>query len=290
MRCKHVIYTIGSLLIQSCISVSNPTNVSTEPCITTGTKVDCSSQNLTTIPFDQILPEVEWLILSNNEINEIIETDLKQLENLKTLDLSRNQLKKIHIQNLPSTVKSLYANDNRITTLVTESRINCTDVDTHCGLEYLYLSNNHFSDFFLEIVAQSAFTKLKVVDFSWNKIVSLFGQVGNDHYGMMDLTSLNLKGNSIEYIHRDSGRFYGGFDIMPELRDLNLDTNLITEMHKNMFINTYLQTLNLDNNPIETFSGVNTTTLRTLYLRNENLKSFDLGAGHKSSFFDGNFV
>lgn len=192
----------------------------------------------------ETLMNLKSLDLSSNELIEI--KCLKMLKNLETLDLTYNKITEINGLDELTNLKTLYLNSNKIEEIKGLDKLNnlkelslavnsiseIKGLDTLTKLEKLYLDNNKIK----EIKGLEKLTNLKTLYLNDNKIEEIKG-LNN----LTNLEKLYLDNNKIEEIK--------GLDILTSLEKLFLNNNLISEI-KGIEHLGLLTTLSLEKNPL----------------------------------------
>lgn len=192
--------------------------------------LDLSRNNLSSLPPSNLLKSnsLVELYLNNNRITEI-STDVLRLPNLKTLDISDNELKYVD--------KDTFKHINK--------------------LEYLNLANNWFTSF--EKISFHHLGDLKQIVLNNNDLGSsleennLFDRSG---YGLTHkIQSLSISGINLNRVHENF------FVDVYDLKRLDISNNELVEMFELPFT---LEYLDLSSNPIDKISGEDFTDLVAL--------------------------
>ena len=173
------------------------------------------------------LSKLQILILENNKISTIRSEDLSNLENLKYLNLSGNELTEIKGLDQLSKLKYLDLSNNNI------SQIN--GLKKLVNLQILNLSRNKIVD--VNSKDFLSFDKLKELYLSQNQIQDIGASIKE----LGNLEILDLSNNKISKIPM--------LNNLKKLKRLYLDKNLITEI-KNLHVLEKPKLINLKNNPI----------------------------------------
>ncbi|XP_078612818.1 uncharacterized protein LOC144882711 [Branchiostoma floridae x Branchiostoma japonicum] len=260
-------------------------------CNCYGTKVDCSSLGLTTVP-QGVPASTTHLYLRSNNINSISVVDFRGLNALQELDLSANKIRTIpygvfdlpnlEILRLPFNSIDSFATgsgpfiglNNLKQLILTGNAITTVSGDVFTGLstlENLYLDNND-----INTITSSAFTglsSLQLLDLSTNAIDAV--STGT-FYGLPVLQTLVLRDNNIGTI--SSGSLSG----LNTVRTLDLSSNSISAIASGTFaFSSNLTDLDLNNNVIgslraNTFVGA--SSLKTLRLRDNAISTIERDA------------
>ena len=227
---------------------------------------------------------LEELNLSGNKLTKI-ETIFCQLEELQTLDLSSNQIKRLKDEtfiDLKSLVK-LEISQNNIESISAKtffglenlnyldlSQNNLTDLTELSKNDLNQLTTMNLSDNKLENISKNAFqnyTQLQSLVLSGNKL----GKISNIFYKLQELERLYLSRNNITNIEDEA------FIDLKNLKNLLLSQNKLEKISTNLFAGLVnLEWLNLSQNNLTelTESSLNTLVkLNTLDLRGNKIVS-----------------
>ncbi len=234
------------------------------------------------------------MYLSNNKIKEI--KNLKKLHNLKTLDLSKNQINEItglskNLYNLNelnlsknyiskvagfsqniNNLKALYLYSNQI------SRIE--GLEELRNLEILHLFDNKLE----EISDLEALSELKILNLSNNHIIYINGLDNLNSLERLDLGQANisilqglkkLSNLRILNLYSNKIRKIQGLDSLKNLEILELSDNEISVL-EGLEKLTSLKVIGLSHNLIEKVPDLkNLTSLEELYLQNNKINQID---------------
>lgn len=211
-----------------------------------GNVLNAMQQNAS--PFAEYMlnaPSVEELDLSSCNLNKLLPTAFKRLENIVFINLALNEL-----QELPAglfqqvdTIEELDLSSNNITVLP-------KNIFNGTSLAILSLKYNN-----IESKLDFGTDEIQKLDLSFNKIES----VSNSMFEKMPgLTSLILKGNSIKKIHQTA--FFG----LKNLRQIDLSFNDLEQISSQIFLrNLELDIIRLNDNnrltklPLDGFESEN---------------------------------
>ena len=201
---------------------------------------------------------LEVLILSHNEIEDIVKDAFQSLFCLHQLDLSHNRIKGEIIneetfQGLHK-LRSLSLRGNPLVVLPDSSLL-----FTELGdLYHLDLSNCQIRT--IEKYALSELSVLEYVDLSGNELVSIYPEVFR---GLHFLHTLDLRRNKIVKLHAEN------FEPLLILQSLLLDENRIEQIHPKAFDGlTMLETLSLGNNRLRQIPFIALRDLKDLQMFN----------------------
>lgn len=209
-------------------------------------------------------PSVEELDLSSCNLNKLLPTAFKRLDNVVFINLATNEL-----QELPSTlfkgidtIEELDLSANNISVLP-------KDIFNGTSLAILNLKYNN-----IESKLDFGTDEIQKLDLSFNRIVS----VSNSMFETMPgLTSLILKGNSIKKIHQTA--FFG----LKNLRQIDLSFNNLEQISSQIFLrNSELDIIRLNDNngltklPLDGFNS-ETNTLNVFLFDASNCDISELG-------------
>ena len=198
-------------------------------------------------------------------VNFIVKTDLTQLPmNTTYLDLSRNQIESISIENFRNFTKlsTLTLNDNKIKELPKK-------LDEYLpSLKKFYLAGNKIE--FMSIGSLSSYKNLIILDISRNAIRELPSKAFSYAY---DLEQLRFSFNSITFISRYA------FTNLSNLKYLYLNKNNITFLHSGVFDALHsLQKIYLSDNYLERIRNDLFSPLSNfygIYLQNNRINALD---------------
>ena len=179
-----------------------------------------------------------------------IDSALKNIKTLRSLDLSNNSLKGDVAGGVGSQtdLKKLYLNNNKLESLsvqklssleeltASQNKIQKIDLNGNMKLKKVLLDKNIISSLFI-----SPSTPLKELDLSNNRLSSIPDEI----LQLPSLTSLNLSYNTIVGI--DSSTSIS----CRSLQKLLLTSNQITTLPKALFTDTKLNTLDINSNVIQ---------------------------------------
>ncbi|XP_015189655.1 PREDICTED: leucine-rich repeat-containing protein 15-like [Polistes dominula] len=249
------------------------------------TKLVLSNNGLTNISSDFLsnFAELEFLDLSENNLvlskDNFKETlNLKQLDNLETIDLSNNnfkehleevELRRNYLNNIPenlfwysTSLKYIDLSENNFRILPESIFRNLQNI------EKILISKN-----LIEILPDIIFTsvrKLKVLDLSFNRISIVQRNLFN---GLTSLEELNMEGNRLKYIHSKAFSTNEQLSIA-KFSDNILEFDTPLNMMSPFFNNHLLKELHLSNNKIKYFYSDWTTNkleLELLDLRHNDI-------------------
>ncbi|XP_060073971.1 toll-like receptor 7 [Ylistrum balloti] len=217
----------------------------------------------------QTFPNLTYIDLSEGVIVSIATDSLKNLQNLKSLNLSCNLLSHIPPRTFV-TSKSLEYLDLSRNEFVSFPKGICEFANS---LKHLRLYENHFK--ILNMTNFQECTNVTYLDFSSNQIRKIIGAVNK----VMSTEHLNLSLNFIQSIDDD---VFGNFF---KLSDLNLAKNEIAMISQHAFQGpSSLQILNLSGNKL-----FNTSALTLVFRHLENLTELSLLGNSLQSLPNGMF-
>ncbi|XP_036369864.1 leucine-rich repeat-containing protein 15-like [Octopus sinensis] len=235
-------------------------------CSCQGNRINCSSRNLTSVP-RPIPPNIEYLNLTFNHINEIKPGTFQNLPNLTTLYLNNNDIKELKagsFQNLPS-LGGLYLHENNI------SEIHVEAFQKLPNLVDLYLNNNDIKE--LKAGSFQNLPSLRTLTTYSNHINEI---KPGTFQNLPNLRYLVSHKNDIKEIHA------GAFQNLPSLREILLYDNDIKELKAGSFENLpNLRVLVLHENDIkEIHAGAfqNLPRLDAIYLHYNDIKELKAGS------------
>lgn len=196
-------------------------------------------------------------IIPNKIINELI--------NLKSLDISNNDIEILDLGKLTK-LNNLNINNNKIKSLPYE-------ISNNEDLKTLNANNNE-----LTTVEGIKFKKLIHIDLSYNKFD---GEIGHPYLALpKSIVKINLSHNKIESLSLSFG-----FEMLIKLNELDLSFNNIEEIPDEISYLKNLQVLKLNNNKIKTLPPnlFKNTRLSRLSLENNLITKDDL---LKIKYFD----
>lgn len=232
--------------------------------------------------------QLKTLILSNNKITRIANNAFSNIENLKKLDLTFNELNEFSVKIVSSSnLEELIVHHNKLRNLA-------DDIFSKSNLHYLDLSYNQFTD--IESLKRTGahelttldlthnqitnisdtafvyFTKLKVLDLSFNNLTSLVDGTFDEQRLLQNLSITNNK-----LLHMD----FGILSALWDLESLDLTKNHIKDINtigEHLAIFSHLRRINMSNNEIIKINGLTNSTFPALnYL---NLRDNQLGCSH----------
>ncbi|KAI8489073.1 hypothetical protein Bbelb_332970 [Branchiostoma belcheri] len=223
----------------------------------------CDNRDLTSVPQD--LPTtITELVLWNNNITTLSQSDFSRYGSLTSLSLRSNQISVINsgaLYNL-TRLTYLYLHNNQLTSLRSDMFVG------NGILERLYLHNNKIHS--IEAGTFNATPQLQSLYLQYNQLTILRSDM---FAGLDSLQELTLSNNNIHSIET------GAFNATPQLQWLYLNNNQLTSLRSDMFVgNGTLETLYLYNNNIRSIEPgtFNTTpTLRDLRLQYNNISNID---------------
>ncbi|XP_033096826.1 leucine-rich repeat transmembrane neuronal protein 2-like, partial [Anneissia japonica] len=190
----------------------------TDRCHTHDGVTDCSSQKLSCIPCNIATATV--LKMAHNVIRGLNQGDFHCFKNLKSIDLSHNQ----------------------ITNITDMTFMNMTE-QSKTSLRYLNLQHNKLG-LGLSVIQGKPFeglSNLETLDLSFNQICT----IANIFDGLSNLITLNLGNNEITELPHDM------FKGLSNLQTLELQHNKIQTLGANAFGNTsHLKRLRIDHNDL----------------------------------------
>ncbi|XP_074863948.1 relaxin receptor 1-like [Carettochelys insculpta] len=231
-----------------------------EQCRCQGMMIDCTGQNLSTIPW--VSSNVTKLDLKMNQIHSLLDNQFIRYKHLEKLLLQHNK-----IQSIPpyafaglSKLKMLFLSHNEITELkprvfqdlyqlewliLDNNKINKILPATFVGLKslyFLYMLNNSLST--LPNTSMCAeMPNLSWLELEGNQICALNSSVFQE---CSTFTVLVLRRNKIEWIEE------GAFSKLNNLVELDLSCNRLEELPPSLFSNLHhLQQLNISYNPLK---------------------------------------
>ena len=224
-----------------------------EGCSCNQTAIDCSSRSLDNYFFQSTIDlislslgsvtqtkQVKTLLLNNNQIKSIRLDWFTFFIGLEYLDLSQNQIELIDEYSFSTlkTLKILKLNNNLLVS-INQNHLNGLD-----SLKELYLSNNLF-----QLFNDYAFVNLKNALIHLDVSLNRFQNVDkNSLSGLNNLNSLKLNDNLIEIIADES------FSSLNSLKQLDISNNRLRIIKKNTFkgLNSAIE-INLRSNQISEF-------------------------------------
>jgi len=237
----------------------------------------CFLQSIDSNLFETIEKQLRTLILDSNQLNEQIFPEINRLISLEKLSLAHNQIEQFDLQWLNQRLQHLDLSYNQI------KRIHFI---RHEQLQILNLQNNRLTS---ESLTGSISSQLKVLNFDFNsvqkfpeeffpmenslEILSLenndFLLTNSDNFQYLNrLKKLNLARNNIQIIPKSIDRFHN-------------QSNSNVVFFSDLFRSTWLlEDLNMDRNPLfplsnRTFSGLE-NSLQNLSLQSCSLTSQSL--------------
>ena len=263
------------------------------------THLHLNNNELTTLYNDSFagLDSLKQLHLDDNDLISLPSAIFQSLAALEYLSLANNHIATLNVIFWPPTVQFIHLDGNRLTSV--PERINYTSV------KLLGLSDNSVSDF--DIKGQAALN-LKSIDLSFNQISevkqSLFAAVPNLQYlnlennklainisstifqGSVKLEWLNLANNRIERI----GNIFSETSLK-SLKTLNVSHNSVKEVTQlaGEFTGSDVKDIDLSNCNITALDShlfANLDNLTTVYLRNNNIETFEVFNATVDTTFD----
>lgn len=228
-------------------------------------RLNISDNSLTALPNRsiEILYELNTLDLSGNNLSTFRWDHLKNLQLLARLNLSRNNL-----SSLPSAA-FFYNNNLRSLNLSSNllSSLAFGIFSSTNSLETLDLSNNALS--FTDLVSLEALFRVKYLYLSGNRLEGVIPE--RAFQNLASLEHLDLSFNQISQIGKDS------FTVLPQLRQLNMDNNMIVTIADDAFISNFiLSFLSLTDNRLQDLSRLRSNSVRVLYADYNNLTDLEL--------------
>jgi len=180
------------------------------------------------------LNKLEWLILSNNNL-QTIDEKFANLESLKKIDLSNNQLENLDPQTFRDvkSLRKLNLNNNQLIELnkcLFQNLVYLNKLDLSCNL-IEELDHEIFKDL----------VNLTSINLSNNNLEVL------DEFTFMDLFHLNkidLSNNNLKRLEKET------FKYLNKLIHVNLSGNQLRDLEKELFNSNDLQVLNLNDNQL----------------------------------------
>lgn len=217
-------------------------------------RLNLSSNSLVALPPElfQSSRDLHHIYLHNNTLNVLAPGLLEGLDQLQVLDLSHNQLSShwVNKDTFSGLIRLVVLNlaHNRLTKI--DSKI----FHDLYSLQILNLENNE-----IELIADGAFTELKnlhALTLSHNNLI----HIESYHFaGLYSLNQLLLDSNKIEYIHPLA------FENVTNLQDLGLNGNFLGGVPDGIGKLTFLKTLDLGKNRIESVNNASFEGLGHLY-------------------------
>lgn len=216
--------------------------------------LNLSSNSLVALPPElfQSSRDLHHIYLHNNTLSVLAPGLLEGLDQLQVLDLSHNQLTShwVNKDTFSGLIRLIVLNlaHNKLT------RIDSKIFHDLYSLQILNLENNE-----VDVVAEGAFSELKnlhALTLSHNSLI----RIESYHFsGMYSLNQLLLDSNRIEYIHPDV------FDNITNLQDLGLNGNFLGGVPDGIGKLSFLKTLDLGKNRIESVNNASFEGLGHLY-------------------------
>ncbi len=215
-------------------------------------KLDLSWNELTTIELKQ-LDKLRDLDLSSNNLTDL--SFLSGLKNVEVLNLSANHVSIVSPLQKLNNLRELYLSDNQIKEIEPLLKLN--------NLEELDISENGIE----ELRIEGGFESLKVL--------KLTGGYGDEKKKLrkvsisklQSLRELDLSDNEIVYVELEA---------LPNLRDLNLSSNILSDLSFLSGLQS-VEILNLSDNYISDVSSLQKLLkLRELYLSDNQIKEEEI--------------
>eukprot|EP00058_Branchiostoma_floridae_P027818 XP_002613309.1 hypothetical protein BRAFLDRAFT_68275 [Branchiostoma floridae] len=294
------------LLLLSLLSVLKVSEAAEAPCICSASSCSCSYRSLTSVPQDlpttitdlylEGLGKLEYFWLNNNVINDIQAGTFSPTQQLRSLRLDGNKLRKLRpnmftgLRNLQqlrldnneingiqggtfnptSNLRNLYLYHNYLATLRSEM------FEGMGNLQILWLNSNEIND-----IQAGTFTptqQLVTLRLDRNKLTKL---ISNMFTGLGNLQNLWLNSSDINDIEA------GTFSPTPQLTTLYLHRNRLKLIKADIFSNLlHLKTFHVSYNNIETFPTEVLWTippLTSLELQNNRMMTLPRAAYDKLS-------
>ncbi len=226
------------------------------------TEIDCSDSNITSVDELKYFPNLEHLVLLNNQIEHLNTRNNPKLERIA---VASNQLTEIDVSQNPA-LEMLNVSKNQLTQL---------DISRNPLLERIYAYKMPIAE-----LDTSHLTRLRDLGLSMHKLNEL------DVTHNPNLTSLNLTSGSLTtldlshnpklgYLYLSSNRLTE-IDLShnPELKQLNVRNNKLTKLDLSQ--QTQLQEVKADYNALDLFTLGKNPQLRALEINNNQLSNLDI--------------
>ncbi|XP_068121430.1 oligodendrocyte-myelin glycoprotein [Hyperolius riggenbachi] len=194
-------------------------------CLMKNRNVDCSSRNLTALPYG-IQDNITHLNLSYNQLSNL-DHQMTRFTNLRSLDLSNNLLKNLP-SHLPRSLWELYASNNNIQVLhkldtAYQWNLKVLDVSRNSLQRTIFINNTLISLHFLNLSYNHLWTvptnmpsNTLTVDLSYNSLIQI---LPGTLVRMPKLQKLYLHNNRFTYIPNNA------FDCLTHLEEITLYNN-----------------------------------------------------------------
>jgi len=238
--------------------------------------VKCHAQNLTEIP-DGIPSGTTVLDLTDNQIEHLDFGKLASLNKLRDLYVSKNHLQTVDVPEsfiMPDSLGRLHLDYN----FIQDDFVKAIFKGNSTNIYEMRLNGNYLTN--LDFILNPSLSHLKRLDCEGNL---LQGLVVKDQVFESNLVMewLNVADNAIKSLVPiyESESEYGITRKMPSLQFLDLSKNVgLKAIDRQTFsVNNGLISLNFDGTGIEYFRDINMTSLETLQIRSDSLKTFYLG-------------
>ena len=236
----------------------------------------CHAQNLTEIP-DDIPSGTTVLDLTDNQIEHLDFSRLTDLDKLRDLYVSKNHLQTVEVPDsftMPDSLGRLHLDYNFIQDEFVETLFQ----ENSTNIYELRLNSNYLTN--LDFVLTRSLSHLKRLDCEGNLLQNLIVE-NRTLENNLAMEWLNVADNQIKGLVPiyESESEYGITRKMPGLQFLDLSKNFgLKAIDRQTFsVNNGLISLNFDGTGIEYFRDINVTSLETLQIRSDNLKTFYLG-------------
>lgn len=203
-------------------------------------------------------PQVATLDLGQNWIRTVYSNDLETLRNIKYLVLVNNRIKSLERNSIPTTIRYLHLGRNNITSLngtirhldqmevlfINDNEIGSLNNELPAGSEKLMMLIAHHNRLKNLPRELETIPQLDSLYFSYNQLTSLDGIFKHGTF----ISNLFLDANRIDYLAKDE------FQYCERMEILDLSHNYLMSLNRSLLPLSNLRSANFSHNLLEEFS------------------------------------